>query len=188
MKKTILALPALLLALGGTASASQTWEDQSARTAAAALDAAPAVATARVGRMPLGARVPAGSPAFFANFVAAGFAQAGVPCFSCVNGAGADTIGLPAPYNYVPSGAQEQYNLSWTNLTFKGSCKVAIALTSGKTLIDSASFNIPSISGSGGFDIGLNFKAESFSGPAIVTGKLTCGGKSSSVKASLIFQ
>ena len=120
MKKIVLALPALVLALTGNAFAAQSWEDQSARTAAAALDSAPAVATARIGRFPVAARVPAGSPTFFANFVAAGFAQAGVPCFSCVNGAGADTLGLPVPYNYVPSGAQEQYNLSWTNLTYKG--------------------------------------------------------------------
>jgi hypothetical protein len=189
MKKTLFAIPGLVLALSGSAFASQTWEDQSARTALAAMDSAPAATSGVTVRgVPMAGRVPAGSPTFFANFLASGPAEPGVPCFGCVNGAPGTALGIPPPYNFIPSGTVQQYNLAWTTLTFKGTCKIAIVLASGKTKIDSVSFNVPGVNPQGAYDIGLNFKAESFSGPALATGKLTCGSKSSIVTAHVIFQ
>ena len=81
-----------------------------------------------------------------------------------------------------------QYNVAWTNLTFDGTCTVYITITAGKTKLDSAKFTVPGVSGAGGYDIGLDRARPTYSGPAVITGKVKCGSSSSSVKANLIFQ
>jgi hypothetical protein len=97
-------------------------------------------------------------------------------------------LGIPDPFNYVSSGTTMQYNVAWSNLSFVGTCTVSIAITSGKTVIDSASYKVPGISGAGGFDIGLDRSRPTYSGNAVLTGKVKCGKPSSSVTAALIFQ
>jgi hypothetical protein len=180
----------IALAAPAAAMASPSWQDLSEQTALRALDAAPAVTSGVTVRAFPSAAHPmqaARTPKFFTNFVAAGIAVAGVPCFNCVSGV-PSALGLPDPFNYVPSNTVMQYNTSWTNLTFQGTCTVAIAITSGTKLIDSASYNVPGIKGAGGYDIGLNRNRPVYSGRALLTGKVTCGAPSSSVTANLIFQ
>jgi len=124
---------------------------------------------------------------FFTNFVASGIAQSGVPCFGCVSGV-PSALGLPDPFNYVPSNTVMQYNVAWSNLTFKGTCTVFITIMSGKTVLDSASAQVPGISGAGGYDIGLNRPRPTYSGSAVLTGKVKCGTASSSATANLMYQ
>jgi hypothetical protein len=190
VKTFILAAASLALALPSAAGAAQTWEDLSEQTALRIIDSAPMATTGvsvRAFPVPVAESQAAKATAFFANFVASGIAQSGVPCFNCVSGV-PSALGLPDPFNYVPSNTVMQYNVAWTNLTYKGTCTVSIAITSGKKVIDSASFNVTGINGAGGYDIGLNRPRPTYSGPAIITGKVKCGTPSSSVKANLIFQ
>jgi hypothetical protein len=65
---------------------------------------------------------------------------------------------------------------------------VTIAITNGGTVIDTASFTVPGINGAGGYDIGLNRNRPAYSGTALLTGKVSCGGHSSKATAALIFQ
>jgi hypothetical protein len=169
--------------------AGQSWHDVSQQTAQRTIDAAPIATTGvEMRAWPVPARVSqAATPSFFANFVASGIATGGVPCFSCVSGV-PSALGIPDPFNYVQSGTEMQYNVAWTNLTFKGTCTVYVSITSGTKVIDSASFKVPGITGAGGFDIGLDRKRPTYSGAALITGKVKCGAKASSVESNLIFQ
>ena len=190
MKTFILAAASLALALPSAAGASQSWQDLSEQTAQRAIDAAPLATTGvsiRAFPMPVELSQAAKATAFFANFVAAGIAQSGLPCFNCVTGV-PSALGIPDPYNYVPSNTVMQYNVAWTNLTYKGTCTVSISITSGKKVIDSASFNVTGINGAGGYDIGLNRPRPTYSGPALITGRVKCGTPSSAVTAHLMFQ
>ena len=168
--------------------AAPSWQELSEQTAQRVIDSAPLATTGvTVRAFPVSVRPAAASPTFFTNFVAAGIAQGGVPCFNCVSGV-PSALGIPDPFNYVSSGTTMQYNVAWTNLSFVGTCTVSIAITSGKTVIDSASYKVPGISGAGGFDIGLDRSRPTYSGNAVLTGKVKCGKPSSSVTAALIFQ
>ncbi|MBD5653549.1 MAG: hypothetical protein IAI50_00010 [Candidatus Eremiobacteraeota bacterium] len=190
MKKTLFAIPSLLLALCGSAFAAQTWEEQSTETGFAAMASSPvATGGVKIRAVVLPAvRLPAGSPSFFTNTILSGAAVDGVPCFNCVNGAPATALGVPAPFNYIPSGTVQQYNVSWTDLTFKGKCTVYITIASGKTVIQSQNYPVSGITAPGAYDLGFNFAAVTYSGPAMATGKVTCGKTSSSVTARLIFE
>jgi hypothetical protein len=191
MKLTLLAIPGLVLALSGSAFASQTWQEQSIATGLAAMDSAPVVTAANVKaravRMAIG-RLPAGSPAFFANNVMTGAAVNGVPCFSCVEGAPDNALGIPSPFNYIPSGTVQQYNVSWTDLTYNGACTVFVSVASGKTVIGSAQFKATGITGPGAYDLGFNLASTTFSGSAMATGKVKCGSKTSTASAPVIFE
>jgi hypothetical protein len=181
---------ALGLALPAQALAAPSWQDVSEQTALRVIDAAPAATsgvTLRAFPVSIHPTAEAKTPTFFTNFVASGLAIGGVPCFKCVSGV-PSALGLPDPFNYVPSSTVMQYNVAWTNLTFKGTCTVFMTITSGHTVIDSTSFTVPGISGAGGFDIGLNRNRPTYSGPAVITGKVKCGAASSSVTAHLLFQ
>jgi hypothetical protein len=133
----------------------------------------------------------AGAPPILINFVANGPSQGGVPCISCVNGASsADNIGMTGPSSYVPSGATWQYALSFTDISYKGKCKLAWVITGGKKTIDSfsATLNIPN-SAAGGFILyALNRGRPSYSGAATLTGKVTCGKSTPSLQVPLEFQ
>jgi hypothetical protein len=160
-----------------------------AQVAAAALDSAPEVSGGReiTGRLPF---VPnAKSSPVLINFVSDGPAQGGVPCINCVNGASSsDNIGLTGPSSYIPTGATWQYSLSFTDISYKGKCKLAWAITSGKKVIDSfsATFNLTS---SGGFVLyALNRARPNYSGSATLAGKVTCGKTTQMVQAPLEFQ
>ena len=192
MKFLAMAVVGLAAALPSSAFAAQSWDAwyvQSAQTAERAIAITPAVdAVGRPGFVPLNVRVqPDTNPSFYANFVAAGLNAAGVPCYNCVNGTNG-TFGLPAPFNYVVKSSYWQYNVSWTNLTFKGTCYASFAATSGSTVISKATTKVPGVSGAGSYDWGWVANPATFSGKALLTGKVRCGKKTSTTTANLIFQ
>ena len=155
------------------------------------LDSAPEVGGGHLAVHPLSIHAGPNTPAILINFVSDGPAQGGVPCIACVYGASSnDTIGLTGPSSYIPTGASVtwQYSLSFTDISYKGKCKVAWAITSPKKTLDSfsASFNLTS---AGGFVLyALNRVRPKYSGPATLTGKATCGAAHPSIKAPLQFQ
>jgi hypothetical protein len=187
-----LALFAAALPIG--ASAAQSWEDVSAQTALRALDSAPLVSgPARVATGTLSIRPDAAAPKLIANFVAAGFAQTGVPCFACVNGAQTSfNVGLSGPYNYVTKNTVYQYTLSFTDLSLPNptNCKVAWAITAGAKKIDSFSANVTVTTPGSTWLYGLdrNPPSPAYHGGALLTGKVTCGTSSGTTKAVLYFQ
>lgn len=165
------------------------------QTLSAVLDSAPAVAGGRliVGKLafPPNVRKDAGAPATLINFVADGPNQKGVPCINCVNGAAThDNVGMTGPYSYVPSNYYWQYELSFTDISYAGKCKLAWAITAGKNTIDSFSKTISlKASGEGGFVLfAISRAPEKYSGAATLTGKYTCGKESASLQAPLQFQ
>lgn len=134
-------------------------------------------------------KAPASTP-FLISFVEAGVAQGGVPCINCVSGAQTgDNIGLTGPGNYVPSGAAWQYSLAFTNLSFKGTCKLAWSITHGTKVIDKFSASLK-LTQAGGFVLyGLNRARPSYSGAALLTGKVQCGsGAAQTAQAPLYYQ
>ncbi len=154
-----------------------------------ALNSAPQVTGGHEIFRKLSIQPDAGAPATLMNFVSNGPAQGGVPCIACVSGASSnDTVGLTGPSSYVPSGATWQYALSFTDLSYKGKCTLAWAITAGKKTIDSfsASFKLTS---AGGFVLyGVDRGRPKYSGAATLTGKYTCGNNSQSARAPLYFQ
>lgn len=152
------------------------------------LDSAPEVTGGHAMIRPLAIQPNAG-PAILMNFVANGPNQGGVPCISCVAGASSnDTIGLTGPSSYVPKGAVWQYEISYTNLSYKGKCKLAWAITSGKKTIDSFAATLD-LTTAGGFVLyAIARNRPKYSGMATVTGKVTCGAAHPSLQAPIEFQ
>ena len=163
----------------------------STQTALAALDSAPLVAGPSRGVtrwFPI--HPDAKGPAFLIDFVEAGGAQGGVPCISCVNGASTQgNIGLTLPVNYVAKGAEWQYTLSFSVLKLDTKCKLAWAIADGKKVIDSFAITLK-IKGTGGIVLyGLNRTRPTYSGPAELTGKVTCGkAGSQTTQAPMYFE
>jgi hypothetical protein len=191
MKPFIVATIGLALAVPSVAMAAPSpdaWYAQSVQTGLRAIDSTvPVEAHVRPAFVPLNVRVQPGvTPTFFANFVASGLNAANVPCFNCVLGT-PGTFGLPAPFNYVTTGSYWQYNISWTNLTYSGSCTASYAVAAGKTSISKNSVKL-NVSGEGAYDWGWVANPITYSGPAVLTGKVACGGKISAVHATIIFQ
>lgn len=153
------------------------------------LDSAPEVTGGHEVFRRLAMHPNAGAPAILINFVSDGPAQGGVPCIACVYGVSSgDDVGLTGPSSYIPTGAEWQYSISFTDIHYKGKCKVAWAITAGKKTLDSfsASFNLTS---EGGFALyALNRSRPKYSGPATLTGKATCGSEHPSLKAPLQFE
>lgn len=187
-----LAVLAALVAVPSTAMAAQSWDDwyalsvQTGERAIANMPPSEANRPPAFVPMTMRMRPTAGTPTFFVNFVATGLNAANVPCFNCADGT-PNTIGLPAPYNYVTTGSTWQYNVSWTNISSTGTCVVSYAVTSGKTKISGASTKVNE-SGGGAYDWGWQAKPVTYSGPAVVTGKVVCNGKFSKATAKMIFQ
>jgi hypothetical protein len=153
------------------------------------LDSAPEVTGGREVVQKLSIHPNAKSPAILINFVANGPAQGGVPCISCVNGASSnDNIGMTGPSSYVYSGSVWQYALSFTDISYKGKCKLAWAITAGRKTVDSFSATL-NLSTAGGFILyALNRNRPKFSGLATLTGKVTCGKNTPSLQVPLEFQ
>jgi hypothetical protein len=155
-----------------------------------ALDSAPSVTGGRAAMRPLSFHPDAAAPAFLMSWVGAGEAQGGVPCIDCVAGAQTgDNMGVTGAGNYVPKGATWQYTIAYTNLSFKGTCTLAWAITSGSKTVDK--FSAPlTLDQAGGFVLyGLNRARPKFSGTAVLTGRVTCGkGAAQTAKANMIFQ
>ena len=71
------------------------------------------------------------------NFVADGPNQGGVPCIDCVNGASSsDNVGMTGPSSYVRTNFVWQYAISFTDISYKGKCKVTWTIAAGKKTID----------------------------------------------------
>jgi hypothetical protein len=163
----------------------------STRTALAALDSAPILINPGrevIRRLPI--HPNAKSTPFLIDFVSAGEAQGGVPCFGCVSGAQTkDNVGLTGPDSYIPTGAEWQYTLSFTDITFKGTCKLAWAIAAGKKVIDQFAISLK-ITEAGGFALyGVNRARPSYSGSAVLTGKVTCGkGAPQTTQTALLFE
>ena len=179
------------LSQSGAAGAADTASNQtlSDRTVSAALDLAPEVAGGREIARKLSFRPNAKSSPVLINFVSNGPAQGGVPCIDCVNGASSgDNVGLTGPSSYVYTGSAWQYSLSFTDLTYKGKCKLAWAITSGNKTVDSFAVTL-NLTSSGGFVLyAVNRSRPKYSGSATLTGKITCGSTSQSVQAPIEFQ
>ena len=129
------------------------------------------------------------TPAILINFLANGPNQAGVPCIDCVNGASTqDNVGLTGPNNYVASNFTWQYGISFTDISYKGKCRLAWAITAGKKTIDSFSAKL-NLTSAGGFVLyAVARPRPSYSGPATETGRVTCGKDSQSLQVPLYFQ
>jgi hypothetical protein len=160
------------------------------KTALAALDSAPSVATPSraITRHVATIHPDAKAPPFLINFVTAGPDVGGVPCISCVNSASTPAnIGLSAPENYVETGAVWQYAMSFTDITFKGNCKLAWSIAAGKKVIDS--FSTKTSAKAGTFKMfGFDRNRPSYSGSAVLMGKVTCGPTSQTTQTTLYFQ
>jgi hypothetical protein len=192
MSRFALALVLLFAALPMNAAAAQSWEDLSNQTAERALATAPLVSNpVRVFYAPVNAR-PNVTPSLIANYVAAGPAQGGVPCFSCVNGAQTTfNIGMTGPYNYVTLNTVWQYTTTMTDISLPNpsKCTFAWAITAGAKKVDSFSVKI-GITAPGTYAWGINRNPPNpaFHGLALLTAKVTCGTASDKVTTKLIFQ
>lgn len=160
-----------------------------AATPAASVQAAATASTGYLVFRPLAIHPDAGAPAVLMNYVADGPNQSGVPCIDCVNGASTgNNVGMTGPYSYIPTNFVWQYEISFTDLSFKGKCKITWTIVGGKKTIDSFgdSFTLKS---AGGFVLyGLARNRPKYSGPATLTGKYVCGSNSGSAQAPLQFQ
>ena len=190
----VVALAACSGAGGGGATTPSTGSNQALSTQstlAAVLDSAPEATGGREVFRKLAIHPDAKLPAILINFVANGPNQAGVPCINCVSGASTgDNIGMTGPSSYVLSNFTWQYELSFTDLTYSGKCKLAWAITSGNKTIDSfsATLHIPS-SAQGGFVLfAISRSRPNYSGPATLTGRVTCGKDNPSLQVPLQFE
>ena len=176
----------LALMLAGCGSTGQTPSTSAAGTQAAAV---PSNSGQRVFKK-MNVRPDAGTPATIMNFISNGPNQGGVPCINCVEGASsADNVGLTGPSSYVVSNTYWQYDISFSDISYKGKCKVSWVIASpAKKTIDSfsASFTLTS---AGGFVLyAIPRLHPSYSGPANVTGKYTCGKNTGSTQEPIYFE
>ena len=175
---------------GGTMPSPVSAQSASAKSGIdAVLDSAPEANGGSMIFRKMAMHPDAKAPAWLMNFVAAGPNQGGVPCIGCVNGASTSySVGMTGPTNYVAANFVWQYEISFTDVTYKGSCKLAWAITSGKTTIDSFSKTLK-LTSSGGFVFyAISRSRPKYSGPATLTGKVTCGKASQSSQAPLQFE
>jgi hypothetical protein len=187
---SVLALTACSVSAGSNATPPAGSNQTSAvQSVDAVLDSAPEVAGGRILMKKISVQPDAKAPPILINFVANGPAQGGLPCISCVNGASTnDNIGLTGPSSYVLSNTYWQYALSFTDISYKGKCKLAWAITNGTKTIDSFSATI-NLTSTGGFVLyALNRARKHYSGPATLTGRVTCGSSAPSLKVPLQFQ
>lgn len=199
MKNFVVALCVLAAALTGPvfatplsltrpALAASSWDAETLRTALNALETVPAAPNARFAYVPISRNADPGAPAFIANFVAAGYYQAGLPCINCVVGGATPNLGLPSPVNAVLPSTTMSYLLSVSINSAKGTCKAAVTVAAGKTVLYAGGDKISGLSGSPGvFELPFFQAPISYTGNAILAGKFTCGGLTSIVKAPLVF-
>lgn len=199
MKNILVALCVLAAALTGPvlaapssltrpALAESSWDAQTLRTAQNALESAPLAPNARFAYVPIGRNAVTGAPAFIANFVAAGYYQTGVPCIDCVVGGATPNLGLPSPVNAVVPGTAMSYLLSVSINSAKGTCKAAVSVAAGTTVLYAGAEQISGLSGSPGvFELSFIQAPISYTGNATLAGKFTCDGKTGTVHAPVVF-
>jgi hypothetical protein len=140
-----------------------------------ALDTAPSDSEWSVAAAPLAGPAKATTPQTLLNFIATGYPEKGLPCFGCVKKVHTKAdVGLPGPFNYVYHGDRSLYIVSFTDVSFKGNCKLAVAVTSKKTVIDkfgtTAKNNKPNY-----YYLYWNTRSfPSYSGLATMTASLSC--------------
>ena len=135
----------------------------------------------------LGHGAAGAAPTFIINFIATGPNQSGVPCFNCVGGASGYTLGIPVPDNEEPVNYYWQYNISWTNISFVGSCKVTLQLMGGNKVVDTVSTTVKNIHGAGPLDWAFARPHPAYSGLGTATGKVKCGSSTQSVSTTMLF-
>jgi len=122
-------------------------------------------------------RPKAAAPAIIMNFVATGYPYKGLPCFSCVANVGTkDNVGLPGPYNAVTHGDRWLYTVSYTDLGFKGNCKLAVAITAKNKVVDKFSTTAKKNKPNFYYLYWDSRKFPNYSGLATVTASLSCPG------------
>jgi hypothetical protein len=191
MKLLFAAIIAAAFTIPAPALAGVSWEDASEATALRVIDSIPdGPMHVTVRPMPnVRTDITAATP-FFVNFVATAPSQNGVPCFSCVNGGQADTMGVTVPYNYVVQNSYQNYLVSWTAVNFYGSCHVSFAITAAGRVIDKFAGTFKGL-GDGAFAAWEDRPTTGYSGPAIVMAKVKCYGRTtfgSIAKAPVLYQ
>jgi len=188
LKKFLVALCVLASTLTEPALATQSWDDLTLKTALNALATAPQASGVRGAFVSSPRPADTGAPLFIVNFVSAGGNQTGVPCINCVEGGATPNIGLPMPYNAVGSGTTMTYTLSTSINSASGTCTAAVSVAAGKTKLFAASDKLTGLSGGPGtIELWFTQAPITYTGVAILAGKLTCNGQTSVVKAPLLF-
>ena len=184
-----------LAACGGINGASTAPSLPTAQTPAtgstidAILDSAPEVSGARFAMHKIVVAGKRKLPGFLINFVANGPSQGGVPCASCVNGASTtNNLGLTGPSSYVLKNFYWEYQISFSDLTYVGKCKLAWGITAGKTVLDKFSTTATIKSAGGWYIYFFSRPRVKYSGPALLIGKVTCGKSAQTLQAPLEFQ
>ena len=183
----VLALPlvALSACFGSTASSGSSPVPISV---SAPTDGTSFAAPSRLLFHPL-AFTPNTTQAILLDFVATGPAQSGVPCVSCVQGvSGGDTIGLTGPSNFVLKHVAWQYSIAFTDVSYKGSCTLSWTVANGAKTVDAFSGTVKIQKAGGWYLYGTNRNPVTYSGPATLTGKVSCGSHKQSTTAPMAFQ
>lgn len=128
------------------------------------------------------------APAILMNFVATGYPYKGLPCFTCVKGVQTkDNIGLPGPYNDIPHGKSWMYTVSYTDVSFKGNCKLAVTIASKNKTIDNFSTTAKNNKPTFYYMYWNTRKFPKYTGSATVTASLSCSGAGSQSTSAQIF-
>ena len=96
---------------------------------------------------------------------------------------------MTGPSSYVLSNTYWQYAISFTDVSYKGKCKLSWDIVSpSKKTIDSFSASL-NLTSSGGYVLyAVARKRPSYSGAATITGKYACGKNTASTQEPLYFQ
>jgi hypothetical protein len=185
----LIALAACSSPIGANTPSAGAPSVQSSDPISAALDAAPEVTGGHALFRKLAIHPDAGSPPIIINFVSDGLDQGGVPCIDCVNGAQTgDNVGLTGPESFVPKGDEWMYALSFTDVAYKGSCKLAWTIVGGGKTVDSFSATL-NLTQAGGYVLyAIARPRQAYHGAATLTGRATCGKSKPSLSAPLYFQ
>lgn len=128
------------------------------------------------------------APAILMNFVATGYPYKGLPCFTCVKGVQTkDNIGLPGPYNDVTHGDRWLYTVSYTDVSFKGNCSLAVAITAKNKTIDTFATTAKNNKPEFYYLYWDSRKFPKYSGPATVTASLSCPGAGTQKTSAQMF-
>ena len=166
---------ALLVVMAGSASAANAHIQplQFGRTVMPNAAAAPDVTT----------------PAIVGSFITMVVNAGSTPCFNCVNGGEAGTLGMGDPVAFVGT-SLTNLQILWVyyNVSFTGSCNVSVTMTQGTTTLVSAAGGpfspTPAIDTT---RLAVTRKS-TWHGAATITGKLVCGTLTVMNKGTVHFQ
>jgi hypothetical protein len=188
MKKYIVALCVFASTLTAPALATESWDELTMTTALNGLATATPAPGVRVAYIRSPRKPDAAAPAFIVNFVTAGWSQTGAPCINCVVGGATPNLGLPAPYNAAGAGTTMTYSLSLSINSASGTCTSAVSVAAGNKKLYAGTYTLSGLSGGPGtIEVFFSQAPISYTGPAIVAGKLTCNGMTGVVRAPVLF-